>query len=118
MKLFEKFVKALPPAVALPLLIAPVALAGEVGGIETKEASMFVDKLKQLITDVGTPVGAVILVGSLIIVAIKFMTSGGNDRKRQEAIEGLTSVAIGGAILGGTLFLAGVILGIGQSLNS
>jgi len=117
-KLFEKLIRALPPAAALPLLLAPAALAEEIAGIKPVEASTFVDKLKQLIINVGTPVGAVILIGSLILVAIKFMTSGGNDRKRQEALEGLTSVAIGGAILGGTLFLAGVILGIGQSLNS
>lgn len=119
MRLLEKLLLALPPSIAIPLMTAPVALAAEpdTAGVQTVQAGEFATKLKDLAINVGTPVGAAVLVGCLVIVAIKFMTSGGNDRKRQEALEGLTSVAIGGAILGGTLFLAGVILGIGQSLK-
>lgn len=119
MRLLEKILLAMPPSIAIPLMTAPVALAveGDIAGVNTVQPSEFANKLRELAVNVGTPVGAAVLVGCLIIVALKFMTSGGNDRKRQEALEGLTSVAIGGAILGATMFLAGVILGIGDSLK-
>ena len=120
MKKIKAFLSGLLAAVFSYFLMLPAALAeGEnnYAGIKTVTATDFAVKLKSLIVNVGTPVGASILVGSLIIVALKFMFSGGNDRKRAEALESLTSVAIGGVILGATLFLAGVILGIAESLQ-
>lgn len=74
------------------------------------------NKIKELVTNVGMPIGGAILFLAVVIVAVKLMLSGGKAQERAETMSGLMYVAIGGVLLGGALFFAGVILGIGSGV--
>lgn len=84
--------------------------------IDTKSGADLGTKIRELVETVGMPVGGAILFLSVCIFAIKLMLSAGASQKKAEVIEGFVPLAIGGIILGGALFFAGVILGIGEKI--
>lgn len=78
------------------------------------------DSLGQKIVDIvkqtGMPIGGAIMLGSMAFIFIKMIITANNPNKRAEAIGALGYVAFGGIGLGGILFLAGAILGVGKSV--
>ena len=95
---------------------AEQASKNAVAGINPIGPDEMINKVRELFMTVGVPLGAAILIGCCIFVAVKIMAAGGDSRKRQEAIEGLQAVIIGGLILGGIPFFVGIILGLGNWL--
>lgn len=93
------------------------AETGNTGGVQPVDPSGFGDKITQLVKDVGMPVGGGILFLSVVIIAIKLMLSSSNAQKRTQVMEGFLYMGIGGAVLGGALFVAGLVLGLGQGLG-
>lgn len=112
--MLEKAKKTLMLAAAEMLAAAPVLAADPVQEISPDS---FVTKVRDLLVQVGMPIGSVVLVGSLIVVAAKLMTAHGSAGKKAEAMEGLFNVALGGVVLGGALFIAGFLLGVGKWLT-
>lgn len=98
------------------LFTLPVCVLPAFGEVNANTPDFYIQKIEDLFITIGMPLGAVLLVGSLILVAIKFMTSGGDAGKRASAIEGLFSSAVGGIILGAVLFFAGFLIGVGKWL--
>lgn len=83
-------------------------------GINPITPDTLITKVRELFMTIGIPFGMAVMIGCAIYVAVRIMAAGGDSRKRQEAIEGLQAVIIGGLILGGIPFFVGVILGLGQ----
>jgi hypothetical protein len=75
--------------------------------------------LVNLVTTIGIPIGGAILFLSVALMAIKLLFAGlsGNPHKHAEAMGGLLWIGIGGVILGGALFIAGVFLELGKRLS-
>lgn len=94
-----------------------VGNADGVGGVTVVDPESFGEKITQLVTDIGMPIGGGILFLSVVIIAIKLMITSSNAQKRTQVMEGFMYMGIGGAVLGGALFVAGLVLGLGQSLN-
>ncbi|NPV74299.1 MAG: hypothetical protein HPY89_11115 [Pelotomaculum sp.] len=74
------------------------------------------EKIIKLVQDVGMPVGGALLFLAICVGGIELMLSRGKPEKRAETMSGLLYIAIGGIILGGALFFAGVFLGIGKNI--
>ncbi|MGB9825898.1 MAG: hypothetical protein ACPLRU_04420 [Desulfofundulus sp.] len=74
------------------------------------------EKIIDLVQKVGMPVGGALLFLSVCVAAIELIMARGRPEKRAETMTGLLYIAIGGIILGGALFFAGVFLGIGQNV--
>ncbi|MTI80057.1 MAG: hypothetical protein FH758_04090 [Firmicutes bacterium] len=110
--------KVVSTMLATNLVLANTALAEDYGGIGTKDASSLGETITTLVKDIGMPVGGGILFFSVCIIAIKLMVTSGNAKKRAETMEGFMYLGIGGTLLGGAIFIAGALLGIGESLGS
>jgi cytochrome bd-type quinol oxidase subunit 1 len=70
------------------------------------------DKIKNAVANVAMPIGGVLIFLSIVIVAIKIIVSHYNPNKRSEALGGLLWVALGAAILGCALVIAGWIISV------
>lgn len=103
-------------SLAAALLTLPLCVLPAFGEVSAKTPDFYIGKIEDLFITIGMPLGSVLLVGSLILIAVKFMTSGGDAGKRASAIEGLFSTAVGGVILGAVLFFAGFLIGVGKWL--
>ncbi|RKO65687.1 pilin [Desulfofundulus salinus] len=84
--------------------------------LQPQDPSQLTDKIIDLVNRVGMPVGGALLFLSVCVGAIELILSRGRPEKRAETMSGLLYVAIGGIILGGSLFFAGVFFGIGKSV--
>jgi hypothetical protein len=98
--------------------LLPSAAFADEFTIDTKTGIDLGNKIKELVTTVGMPVGGAILFLAVAFIAVQLMLSSmhGQSQKRAEVMGGLGYVAIGGILLGGALFFAGVILGAGSGV--
>lgn len=101
---------------ALFMFAAKAAFAAANYTIPTQSGEDLGVKIKNLVMSVGMPVGGAILLLSVAFMAIKLMMSAFKADKKAEVMEGFMPIAIGGIILGGAMFFAGVILGIGSNI--
>lgn len=85
-------------------------------GVQAKDPSELSSKIVQLVQTVGMPVGGALLFLAVCIGAIELIMARGKAEERAKVMSGLLYIAIGGIILGGALFFAGVFLGIGNSV--
>ena len=100
---------------SLLVFVSSVASAQEsYGGVALKDPATLGEKVTDIVRDVGMPLGGAVLFFSVCAVAIQIMLSRINPEKRSEAMSGLMYVVLGGALLGGAMFIAGAILGLGQ----
>lgn len=108
------------------LLLSPtLAWAQEEGAgtgsgyaVEVQTATGLGERIVGLIQSVGMPLGGAFLLLAVVIIAVKLaLASTGVSGKKEDAMQGLMYVAIGGIILGGALFITGALLGIGQGLE-
>jgi len=102
--------------VAFFYTLLPSAAFADDYTIDPKTGAELGNKIKELVTTVGMPVGGAILFLAVAFVAIQLMLSGGKAEKRAETMSGLMYVAVGGILLGGALFFAGALLGIGSGV--
>jgi len=120
LNMFNK-IKILASAVAASAFILGVTLPAAAEGknmpVEVQDAASFGEKLVEVFKAVGIPVGGAILFISVCIIAVNMMMYGINPEKKASAMSGLLWVAAGGALLGGAMFIAGAILGIGERLQ-
>jgi len=84
------------------------------GPVAPKDYSTFTSKLGQIVKDLGMPIGATILLVSLIVLSAELAMSRGNPQKRAEVMSGIGYALIAGIILGSVFFIAGAAIGIGQ----
>lgn len=103
----------------LYLLSLPFAAAAyaEGGPVAAVDAGALGQKIVDLVKTVGMPIGGGILFLAVCLIAIKMMLGALNPDKKANAMEGLLYVGLGGVILGGAMFIAGAILGIGGKLQ-
>lgn len=85
--------------------------------IEPQDATALGQKIVNLIRSVGMPVGGAFLLLGVVIIAVRFVLLSVGGGRREEAMQSLLYVAVGGIILGAALFISGALLGIGQSLG-
>lgn len=97
---------------ALTLMTTPAFAEG----VQAKDPSELTSKIVQLVQQVGMPVGGALLFLAVCIGAIELIMARGKAEDRARVMGGLLYIAIGGIILGGALFFAGVFLGIGQNV--
>lgn len=102
-------------SISLAVPQAFATLSGS-GSLQVQDASSLATKLEQLVNSVGIPVGGGILLISVCVAAIELMIARGRPEKRAETMSGLIYIAIGGILLGGALFFAGLFFGIGRSV--
>jgi hypothetical protein len=106
-------------AVVTPLLVflPGLAVADDFGQVQVKTPDTFTNSFFTLLTKYGMPLGGAILLLSMILIGVRIMLSAINPRQKAEAMEALLYVIIGGIILGGALFFAGLAVGIGQQFK-
>lgn len=85
--------------------------------IETQDATSLGTSIVELIKSVGMPIGGAFLLLGVVVIAVRFVLISIGSGKREEAMQNLLYVAIGGIVLGAALFISGALLGIGQSLG-
>lgn len=100
----------------LSMFVVKAAYAAANYTIPTQSGEDLGKKIHDLVINIGLPVGGAILLLSVAFMAIKLMFSALKSDKRAEVMEGFVPIAIGGIILGGAMFFAGVILGIGDRI--
>ena len=99
----------------LSVFVSSMASAEEsYGGVALKDPATLGEKVTDIVRDVGMPLGGAVLFFSVCAVAVQIMLSRINPERRSEAMSGLMYVVLGGALLGGAMFIAGAILGLGQ----
>jgi hypothetical protein len=98
----------------LEWFIPTVYAANDYGPVAPKDYSTFTNKLGQIVKDLGMPIGATILLVSLIVLSAELAMSRGNPQKRAEVMSGIGYALIAGIILGAVFFIAGAAIGIGQ----
>jgi hypothetical protein len=96
------------------LWATPMAMATDPLPVVT--GSDLTDKIKNLVQEIGIPVGSSILFLTVCIVAVQLMLTQNNPQKRADTMSGLLYIAIGGILLGGALFFAGVFYGVGKEI--
>nr|WP_243137636.1 hypothetical protein [Desulfofundulus thermobenzoicus] len=84
--------------------------------LQSQDPSQLTNRIIDLVNKVGVPVGGALLFLSVCVAAIELIMSRGRPEKRAETMSGLLYVAIGGILLGGALFFAGVFFGIGKNV--
>ncbi|NHM28943.1 hypothetical protein G7K71_18640 [Desulfofundulus sp. TPOSR] len=112
-KRLKKFAGALGTLAAGILWAAAPALAA---GLQEQNPDQLTDKIIELVNKVGVPVGGALLFLSVCVAAIELIMARGRPEERARVMSGLLYIAIGGIILGGALFFAGVFFGIGKSV--
>lgn len=110
--------RVLSPVVQMLALVLCPLSAAYAAGIEPQEPEAFADKLVDLVQSLGVPVGGAILLLSVVILTVRVMLAQGRPEKMAETMQGFGWLCVAGAILGAAVFIAGVILGIGQRLGS
>jgi hypothetical protein len=112
-----KKIKAyVPAAVAVLFMYATKVAFAANYTIPTQSGEDLGRRIHDLVINIGLPVGGAILLLSVAFMAVKLMLSALKSDKRAEVMEGFVPIAIGGIILGGAMFFAGVILGIGDRI--
>ncbi|MBC7106726.1 MAG: hypothetical protein H5T97_12400 [Firmicutes bacterium] len=113
-RLFRLAGAALAP---LLVILPQLAAADDFGQVQPKTPDAFTSSFFTLLTKYGTPLGGAILLLSMLLIGVRIMLSAINPRQKAEAMEALLYVIIGGIVLGGALFFAGLAVGIGQQFR-
>lgn len=101
----------------LMLATGAIAADSDTGGVQPVDPSGFGEKITEMVKSYGMPLGGSLLFLSVLIICIRLILSASNAQKRTQVMEGFLYVGIGGAGIGGCLFIAGLILGVGQNLG-
>ncbi|MBO8128958.1 MAG: hypothetical protein H0Z39_07135 [Peptococcaceae bacterium] len=99
-------------------VMAAAVTTASAAGVDVQDPGTFVNKLVDLVKTVGMPIGGAVLFLSVVVIAVRTMISQGRPEKMAETMQGLLWVGVAGVVLGASLFLAGVFLGIGERLGS
>lgn len=94
------------------------AFADEYGIPVVTDASSLGSKIVALVQSVGMPIGGAILFLSVCLCAVDMMLYKFNPEKKSSAMTGLMYVGGGGILLGSALFIAGFLIGTGQTLSN
>lgn len=118
-------IKLVPVFLMFFMALQGVALAqeeapsGDLPGypLEIQDAAGLGESIVKLIKDVGMPIGGAFLLLGVVVIAVRFVLISIGSGRREEAMQNLLYVAIGGIILGAALFISGALLGIGQTFG-
>ena len=80
-------------------------------------ADNFNTKLLDIIEKYLQPLGGSIILIAVIVGGVKLLVSAYSPEKRKEAMGGLGYVLLGAIFIGGAMFFAGVLLGLGKSFE-
>lgn len=99
-------------------LQAKIALAEGKTGIPTNVTpETFGQKLVELISAYATPLGGAIVLGAVVFGGFKLLTQAYQAEERARTMGGLLYVLIGAILVGGSLFFAGIFVGIGSQFK-
>jgi len=115
-KIKDKYL--LVAAYAMTIILTTPALAFAAGAIDSVEADTFNSKLIDIAQKYLTPLGGTIILFAVIFGGVKLLASAYSPEKRKETMGGLGYVIIGAILVGGAMFFAGVLLGLGGSFDS
>ena len=94
---------------------SPALAAGN--AISEKTATDVQTKLVKVVNDVLMPLGALLIFVTVVISAIKIITSSNKPDERAKAMGSLPYIVGGGLLLGGAMLVAGLIIGQWKSLT-
>ncbi|KNZ68675.1 hypothetical protein Tfer_2767 [Thermincola ferriacetica] len=100
--------------VSLVALFAHVAFAEQLPNPSAKDLG---DKIIKLVQDVGEPLGSAVVFATLLFAFFRLAVTSGNPTERAKTVQSLLYIVVAGVGLGGALFLAGFIMGLGNNLQ-
>lgn len=75
------------------------------------------DKFAATLKDLLIPIGSILLLIAVTIIAVKIITSANKPQERTEAISSLPYLLLGTGLLGGVMIIAGFLLNIMSSVG-
>ncbi|MGB4702034.1 MAG: TrbC/VirB2 family protein [Syntrophomonadaceae bacterium] len=81
------------------------------------DAASFNAKVLGVLEKYLTPLGGTIILIAIVVGGVKMLLNAYSPDKRKETMSGLGYVLLGAAFVGGAMFFAGVLLGLGKSFN-
>ena len=102
-------------AYVMTIILTTPALAS--AAISPTGADDFNNKLIAIAQKYLTPLGGTIILFAVVFGGIKLLASAYSPEKRKETMGGLGYVIIGAMLVGGAMFFAGVLLGLGESFK-
>jgi len=105
--------------VFLVALSAPAAFAANNAGpsAASPSADELGNKITKLVQDIGKPLGAAVIFATLVFAFFRLAVTANNPQERAKTIQSLGYIVVAGVGIGGAMFLAGFIMGLGNSLQ-
>lgn len=110
MKRLAKRVRGALLALAAWAAVASPAWAA--GGIQERTAEDVASKVVGVLKDILMPIGAMVIFAAVAWTAFKIITTANKPAERAEAMGAIPYILGGGLVLGGTMLIAGFIVGL------
>jgi len=85
--------------------------------VTSVDANTFNSKIFSTVQKYMTPLGGTIVLVCIIVGGVRLAISAYSPEKRKQNMDGLWYVLIAAIVIGGSMFFAGVFMGVGESFN-
>ncbi len=98
----------------LATLSAPVAFAA---GPPALSADDLGNKVTNLVQTVAKPLGGAVIFATLVFAFFRLAVTANNPQERAKTVQSLGYIVVAGVGIGAAIFIAGFIMGLGNSLQ-